>query len=239
MALLEEEDRSILKERFSQEMEREVEFRFFSRESYHRQEVIEFPAEMEGEDQDLIPQACAISYQLYQEVAALSPHLKLTFYDLDSPAGRLAADEAGLDAEMLPAMAYQAESLSGKSRFLGIPVGYEFATLIENVIDLSRDANHLSPQTQASLSALSQPAQIRVFVTPTCNFCPSAVRMAHQMAMSSPLITADIIEANEFQALAERFYVYGVPKMIINEKVEFEGAVPEKVFLAKVLAAAN
>jgi hypothetical protein len=63
--------------------------------------------------------------------------------------------------------------------------------------------------------------------------------MAHQMAMSSPLITADIIEANEFQALAERFYVYGVPKMIINEKVEFEGAVPEKVFLDKVLAAAN
>lgn len=239
MALLEEEDRTILKERFSQEMDREVELQFFSRQSYHQAEVIEFPAEMEGQDQDLMPQVCAISYQLYREVAALSPRLKLTFYDLDSPAGLQAAGEAGLDPLMLPAMAYRSESLTGRSRFLGIPVGYEFATFVENVIDLSRNANHLSPQTQASLAALTQPAQIRVFVTPTCNFCPSAVRMAHQMAMSSPLVTADIIEANEFQELAGRFYVYGVPKMIINETVEFEGAVPEKVFLGKVLAAAN
>jgi protein-disulfide isomerase len=63
--------------------------------------------------------------------------------------------------------------------------------------------------------------------------------MAHQMAMSSPLITAEIIEANEFQELAEQFYVYGVPKTIVNGKIEFEGAVPEKVFLNKILAATN
>jgi glutaredoxin-like protein len=239
MALLGEEDRAILEERFSQEMDREVELLFFSRGSYHQQEVIEFPAEMAGEDQDLIPQACGISYQLYREVAALSPRLTLTLQDLDTPAGLQAALDLGLDPLMLPAMAFRAESMAGRSRFLGIPVGYEFATLIENVIDLSRNASNLSSETRAALAALNQPAQIRVFVTPTCSFCPSAVRMAHQMAMFSPHITADIIEANEFQELAERFYVYGVPKIIVNEKVEFEGAVPEKVFLSKVLAATN
>lgn len=239
MTLLGDEDRAILEERFSEEMEREVELLFFSRQDYHQQEISEFPAEMEGADQDVMAQACAISYQLYREVVELSPHLKLSFHDLDSPEGFQAAVELGLDPLMLPVMAFRAESLAGKSHFFGIPVGYEFTTLIENIIDLSRNANHLSPETQTALVGLAQPARIRVFVTPTCSICPSAVRMAHQMAMSSPYVTADIIEANEFQELAEQFYVYGVPKMIVNEEVEFEGAVPEKVFLGKVLAAAN
>ena len=239
MALLGEEDRAILEEKFSLEMEREVELLFFSRQEYHGQEISEFPAEMDGSDQDLTRQACAIAYQLYREVAELTPKLKVTFHDLDSAAGFGAAVELGLDPLMIPAMAFRSESLVGKSRFFGIPVGYEFTTFIENVVDLSRNANYLSPETRNALGQLTQPAQVRVFVTPTCTFCPSAVRMAHQMAMSSPWVTADIIEANEFQELAEQFYVYGVPKIIINEKVEFEGAVPEKVFLGKVLAATN
>ncbi len=61
--------------------------------------------------------------------------------------------------------------------------------------------------------------------------------MAHQLAMTSPLITVDIIEANEFPDLAEQYYVYGVPKTIINEKVQFEGAVPERVFMTNLVKA--
>jgi predicted DsbA family dithiol-disulfide isomerase len=49
--------------------------------------------------------------------------------------------------------------------------------------------------------------------------------------MENPLITADMIEAIEFPHLAEKYEVTGVPKTIINEKVEIEGAVPENVFL--------
>lgn len=239
MALLGDEDREILKEKFGLELEREVELLFFSRQEYHQSEVVEFPDEMAGEDQDLTQQACAIAYQLYREVAETSPLLKVTFHDLDTPAGFQAALDLGLDPLMLPAMAFRSDSLPGRSRFFGIPSGYEFLTLVENIVDLSRNANHLSEATQSALAGISQPAQVRVFVTPTCTFCPSAVRMAHQMAMSSPFVTADIIEANEFQELTERFNVYGVPKTIVNERVEFEGAVPEKVFLGKVLAATN
>jgi glutaredoxin-like protein len=237
MALLGDEDREILLERFREEMDAPVELLFFSRQEYQGAEIDEFPDEMPGEDQDLTPQACAISYRLYREITELSPKLTLTFVDLATPEGFQKALETGLDPLRLPAMAFQAESLTGKSRFFGIPTGYEFATLIENITDLSRNLNHLKAETQATLAALTGPAEIKVFVTPTCSFCPSAVRMAHQMAMSSPHITAEVIEANEFQDLTEQYNVYGVPKIIVNDRVEFEGAVPEKVFLGKVLAA--
>jgi len=54
------------------------------------------------------------------------------------------------------------------------------------------------------------------------------------MAMEFPNVTADIVEANEFPDLSRHYGVSGVPKTIINDKVEFVGAVPEEQFLAAI-----
>ena len=51
------------------------------------------------------------------------------------------------------------------------------------------------------------------------------------MAMENPLIVADVVEANEFQALSERFRVRSVPKTVINDRVELVGAQPEQKVL--------
>ena len=53
------------------------------------------------------------------------------------------------------------------------------------------------------------------------------------MAMENPLIVAEVIEANEFQALSERYRVRSVPKTVINNRIEFVGSLPE----AKVVEA--
>jgi hypothetical protein len=53
------------------------------------------------------------------------------------------------------------------------------------------------------------------------------------MAMENPLIVADVIEANEFEELSARYGVRSVPKTVINDRVEFVGALPE----AKVIEA--
>jgi predicted DsbA family dithiol-disulfide isomerase len=58
--------------------------------------------------------------------------------------------------------------------------------------------------------------------------------LAHQMAIEFENVTADIIEANEFEALSRRYGVTGVPKTIINDRVEFVGAVPEQHFVAAI-----
>lgn len=57
------------------------------------------------------------------------------------------------------------------------------------------------------------------------------------MAMENPHIRADVIEASEFPHLVAKYKVMGVPKTVINERVEFAGAVPENRFLAEVLKA--
>ena len=50
-------------------------------------------------------------------------------------------------------------------------------------------------------------------------------------AVESPHITADVVEATEFPEWVRKYGVRGVPKTIINDDVEFVGALPEKEFL--------
>jgi predicted DsbA family dithiol-disulfide isomerase len=62
-------------------------------------------------------------------------------------------------------------------------------------------------------------------------------RVAHAMAMESSRVLTDVIEIEEFPALAQAYSVRGVPKTVINDKVQFTGAVAEEEFLKRVLEA--
>jgi len=129
----------------------------------------------------------------------------------------------------------EADPVGANVRFLGLPSGYEFSTLVADVVDISKRRTDLSAEALAAVRAIETPVDIKVFVTPTCPYCPRAARVAHQLAMENPLILADVIEANEFQELSERYGVQSVPKTVINGRVEFVGSLPE----AKVLEALN
>jgi len=53
------------------------------------------------------------------------------------------------------------------------------------------------------------------------------VRSAINLAMASPLVTAEAVEASSYPDLARRYQVFAVPKTVVNDRVAFEGAVPE------------
>jgi alkyl hydroperoxide reductase subunit AhpF len=59
--------------------------------------------------------------------------------------------------------------------------------------------------------------------------------MAHRLAMESDLITAEMVESSEFPILVQKHNVMSVPRVIINDKVDFEGALPEKDFVENLL----
>lgn len=63
------------------------------------------------------------------------------------------------------------------------------------------------------------------------------MRLAHKLAIESDLIRADMVEAIEFPHLANKYFVQGVPRTVINDKIHQEGAVPEPLLLAKLMEA--
>lgn len=65
------------------------------------------------------------------------------------------------------------------------------------------------------------------------------MRLAHHLAVASDWIRGDCVEATEFPDLAQRYRVMAVPKVVVNERVSFEGALPETQFVDQVMRAAG
>jgi len=57
------------------------------------------------------------------------------------------------------------------------------------------------------------------------------------MSVASDRVRSTVIEATEFPELSRAYQVMGVPKVVINDRVQFEGALPEHEFLSAVLQA--
>ena len=44
-----------------------------------------------------------------------------------------------------------------------------------------------------------------------------------------------MVEASEFPHLANKYQVYGVPRTVINESIQLEGAHPEEMLLPELM----
>ncbi len=226
MQLLNEEVRDFTRKKFEAELINPVNLVYFQKEK----SPLIVPGREPQEDCGFCPE----TRQLLEELTGLTDKLKLTVFDVDKEPAKAA--EYGVDK--VPAIVVMGEKDFG-IRFFGIPSGYEFMSLLEAIVDVSRGETELSQETKEALKELDREVNIQVFVTPTCPYCPMAVRLGHQMAMESPMVKAAMVEATEFPELTQKYEVFGVPKSIFNETLSLEGAVPEEIFLEQVLKAAG
>jgi glutaredoxin-like protein len=176
---------------------------------------------------------CSDTRQLVQELATLNDKVTVEVYDFMADGDK--AKEYKIDK--IPALAIIGKKDYGV-RIYGIPYGYELQTLISAVVNVSHGTTDLSEKTKAILADVKSPVHIQVFVTLTCPHCPAAASIAHKLAVESDLISADVIDASEFPTLAQKYTVIGVPKIIINEKIEFVGAFNEDLFAEHVVLGA-
>jgi glutaredoxin-like protein len=172
---------------------------------------------------------CEETHKLVEEVAALSDQITAEVYNFVTDKEK--AEELGVDK--IPAIAVIGAEDYGV-RFYGIPSGYEFASLLHALKVASAGKPDLSRETLDVLAEIDEPVHIQVFVTPTCPYCQNAVMLAHQLAVASPQVRGEMVEAMEFPHLAVKYSVMGVPRTVINEKTHIEGAVPESMLVAKL-----
>lgn len=222
MAWIRPEDRVWLSQRLGSELAEPVRLMLFTTASGGL-EVPEHPCP-----------TCGPTEELLRELGTLDPRIQLEVWSVLANPQR--AKELGV--ERVPAVLL-ARNGDARVRFYGIPAGFEFATLVDALIMVSRGASPLSPATRARLVGLSAPIHIQVFVTPTCPYCPPVARLACAVAVESPQVRSDVVEASEFPDLVDRYRILGVPKVVINETTAFEGAIPEDEFVRKLLQAAS
>jgi glutaredoxin-like protein len=183
--------------------------------------------------QEIECQYCSQTRKLVEEMATINPKVTTQIYDFQADADK--SKEYGI--ERIPAIAVIGKQDYGV-RIYGIPFGYELQTLIEAIVNVSKGTTDFSDKTKAVLQDVKTPVKIKVFVNLTCQHCPAAGAIAHKLAIESSLIKAEVIDTQEFPDLALKYNVIGVPKIVINDKVEFMGAFNEDLFAEYVLLGA-
>ncbi len=174
---------------------------------------------------------CNAAEELVTTIAECAPErITLEVRELDE------SEDASAGA---PSITISAPGEDPRITFQGLPAGYEFATLLDAIERVSAADPELSPEATAKLAGLDEDVEIMVFVTPTCQYCPSAASMANRMAVSSPKVRSRVVEANEFVDLSQRFQVQGVPRTVVNRGGSFVGALPEAMFVDSVLELAS
>ncbi len=108
------------------------------------------------------PELCAQNEQLMRDVAAL--HDAISVEVLNPAIDREQAEAYGMTE--VPATVVLGQRDYGL-RFLGVPSGYEFGTLIEAIVLASTGEPALSEETKKALAGLTAAADIKVFSTPT------------------------------------------------------------------------
>jgi glutaredoxin-like protein len=105
---------------------------------------------------------CEMTRTMLQEISALSDRLSLEVHDFVAEADL--AKKYGVDR--IPAIVLFGDKDYG-IRFYGVPAGYEFNVLIEDIMDVGKRDPGLSKEVMAELAKVDQPVHMQVLISPT------------------------------------------------------------------------
>lgn len=163
MPLISERDREFLIQRFDEDLVDDVRLALFRQ----RVSALYLPGQPAPTQANTFAEQ---TRQILEELASLSPKLSVEVLDTaqEKELAQLYKIERSPTTLVLNGNPdAQAGLASGRVRFVGIPSGYEFATLIADIIDVSKGTNSLSAETRTALLDVTTPVHIQVFVTPT------------------------------------------------------------------------
>jgi len=165
--------------------------------------------------------------QIIRALRELTPKISLREFDLDHDVARK------WNAEYSPTLVFDQERY--KIRWYGAPLGEEARTLIEALLMIGYGKSNIGYEAWKILKKIQEPRNIKVFVSPTCPYCPQQAVNALKAAIESPdLISLEIIDIQANPELAERYSAQSVPQVYANEKLIALGAQPEDLFMSSL-----
>ena len=179
--------------------------------------------------QELECNFCKETRELGLDLGTLSSKIKVEIFDFVKNGDEVMEYKI----KRIPAIAIVGK-LDFGIRYYGVPAGYELATMIDTIIDVSKGTTSLTEAIKNRLAEIKKDVHLQVFVSPTCPYCPKAARIAHQFAIENENIRSDVIEMMEFPYLVQKYSVMSTPHIVINEDTSFMGAHPAEVFIDQI-----
>ncbi|GAB4548080.1 MAG: hypothetical protein Fur002_24690 [Anaerolineales bacterium] len=110
---------------------------------------------------------CAETQALLSEISAVDERVLLSIHDIQADAALAAQFRVDKFPTIVVAAVKDGQPVDVGVQFCGIPAGYEFSTLINDIIFASKQTTSLGDKAREFLQSLTQPLLLQVFVTPT------------------------------------------------------------------------
>jgi thioredoxin reductase (NADPH) len=162
------------------------------------------------------------------ELSGIDKKIKPGFYTIESP------DAKKYNVDRSPTLLIAPDKYN--IRYTGAPLGEEGRSLITAIIMVSTGQSIISDDSKKRLSGLGEKRHVRVFVSPTCPYCPQQVLYAICAAVERrDLVSVEVIEIYENRDLAERYAAMSVPKTFIGEEPTASGLQSEEYFMESLV----
>jgi alkyl hydroperoxide reductase subunit F len=119
-------------------------------------------------------------------------------------------------------------------RFLGIPGGHEFTSLVLAILNSDGKGKIPDDGMKARIRAIRGPVRIKTFMSLTCENCPEVVQALNQMALIHPDFQHEVIDGAYAQEEIDRLGIQGVPSVVVGDKMIHSGRIHFLDLLAKV-----
>lgn len=121
-------------------------------------------------------------------------------------------------------------------RWMGAPMGEEGRSFLEAMILIGKGKSDLSDQSRPVVQNIDSPRDIKIFVSPTCPYCPQQVVNGLKAAIEAPqFVSLEIIDIQNRPDLAEKYGAHSVPQAFANDVLIGQGAQQEEVFMSSLL----
>jgi thioredoxin reductase (NADPH) len=175
-------------------------------------------------NEDVYADACR---QVVRAFRQLTTKITLKEYGLDHP---LAA-HYGVDSS--PTLLIDPDRYS--IRWLGAPMGEEGRSFLEAMLLVGMGKSGLSESSQKVVDGIDDQRHLKIFVSPTCPYCPQQVVNGLKTAIAKPqLITLEIVDIQCRPDLADQYGAHSVPQAFANDILIGMGAQQEEVFVSSL-----
>lgn len=110
-------------------------------------------------------------------------------------------------------------------KFRGVPNGPELKPFLDALSGINTDDCQKEIPDASILAKIKIPALLKVYISPHCPFCPKVVSSVLALARKSPLIYAEIIDAELFSELSEKDQVRSAPTVMLDDRFRWIGSV--------------
>ncbi len=116
-------------------------------------------------------------------------------------------------------------------RWMGAPLGEEGRSFLEALLLAGMGRSNLNEQSRKVLGKLDAPRSVRIFVSPTCPYCPQQAVNGIKAAIERPdLVSVEIVDIQCRPDLAEKYNAHSVPQAFADDVLIGMGAQSEEVF---------